>query len=186
MESIDLDRKSANEPPWVGLIDKITRVGAVIVGLVTLMLLLTIVVDVVMRNVFAAPLPGALSTTIYWWMPIIGVFGLGYVHLRNEQIVMTLLAENASARALKPLGVSVEIVVAALIILLLVLSWESAMQHFGYQTAAPDQKWLPIWPGRFALVAGLAIVLLAVPARIYRILAGTTTLVPDEISEAVE
>lgn len=186
MKSLGLNRREAREPRWVGVIDAITRAGAVIVGLALLILLLTTVVDVAMRNAIGTPLPGSLAMVTYWWMPTIGIIGLGYIHLRNEQIVMTLLAENASERALRRLEIVVDVLVFGLVVLLLVVSWESAMEHFGYLSADSTHKWLPIWPGRFVLVAGLVIVLLAIPARIYRILKGTINPVPDEINEATE
>lgn len=174
------------EPAWVRAIDAITRVGAIIVGIATLALLVLIALNVVLRNTISSPVPGAMSLIIYWCMPMIGIMGLGYVHLQNEQIVMTLLAENASERALKRLSVIVEIVVAALLVVLVLFTWSAAMQDFSLRLVDNTEPWLPIWPGRFVLLLGLVISLLAVLARIYRIIAGTTDLVPDEMKEALE
>lgn len=186
MNSHALDHREKHEPRWVSAIDGITRVGAAIVGLATLILLLVIVSNVVMRNALSIPLPGSLSLIAYWCMPAIGIMGLGFVHLRNEQIVMTLLAENASERVIKRLSIAVEVVIAGLLVVLIVSTWAAAMEDFTLRRVDQTERWLPIWPGRFVLFTGLVIVLLAIPARIYRILTGAVDPVPDEINEAFE
>lgn len=173
------------EPRWVRAIETVTHVAAIAVGVLILTMLVLIVADVVMRNLLNQPIGGVLGVVTYLLMPSIGILGLGYVHLRNEEIVMTLIAEEAGARTRTIVGVGVEALVLGTAVYLLCLAVPTAAHHIEVGTADPIYAWIPYWPARIIVVVGLAVLVLAVPARLYRLTRGTEPAPNDVESEVL-
>jgi TRAP-type C4-dicarboxylate transport system permease small subunit len=154
--------------PWLKWVDRLSMGTAVAGGVATLGLMINIAIDVVGRFVFASPLPGTLDLTQFLWMPVLVSLGLGYALLHGEHIRVSLLTARTSPQAqrmIEIIGMGSTLAVTALLV------WfgaEKATEAMGFAEKAVGTPWLLIWPSRWVLVIGLAVLLLQTMASLLR------------------
>lgn len=166
------------DPLWVRSIDRVSMVTAAIGGLASVGLMLNIVLDVALRFLAGTPIEGTLDLTQYAWMPVLVSLGLGYALLRGEHIRVSLLTSSASLRAQRIVEVCGLIATFAAVIVLLWFSVGRAAESTHLSESAVGTAWLTIWPIRWVLVVGLAVLLLQVAAETWR--GWTMTTAPPE------
>lgn len=156
----------SREPAWVSAIDKLTRVGVGIGGVVVAIIALEIVVDVISRNFFNHPIPGTLEMVALWWMPVIAYMAIGYAQFHDEQIRVTLLLEKARPSHVRILDLVQEFVSGLMVIWMIYLATIQTIRSYQIQEAGIVNAWLLYWPGRAAVALGLVITLAAIVGRI--------------------
>lgn len=159
--------------PWqFRIVDRMCVAAAVIGGSAIVLMALTIVVDVISRFFWNAPMAGALDVSTYWWMPIVAAAPMAYTQLRGEHIEITMLVDRLGEQhrryaTMIALGVS-----AAVVSLAAYITLQAAIVAMGHAEAATIVRWIYIWPTRFALAAALALLAIALVADLFRVLLG--------------
>lgn len=185
MSSADGPRGAA---PWLKWIDRFSILLAIIGGVATVGLMVTVVIDVSGRNLFDQPLQGTLELTQFAWMPTLVSLGLGYALLRGEHVRVNLLTAPTGQlvqRIIEIVGMTFTLGVT---VLFLWFGIEKAMDAMGYGEKATLTPWLLIWPYRWVLVLGLIGLLLQAVAQLLRAITVSefTASDQDEIAAALE
>ncbi len=171
---------TTSEPRWLKLIDRLSlasaAVGATLLGL----MVLTVVVDVIRRNVFDRPVPGGLELIQFAYMPTLISLGLGYALLRNEHIRVTLLTAPTgprTQRVIEVLGMVLTIGVVG------ALAWLGARRAQAAQQVdehAIGIEWLAIWPYRWVAVVGMVVLGLQAIAQLVRAIVAPELIPTDD------
>lgn len=148
------------QPLWFRAVDACTVVAGVVGGIAAVLLMVTVVADVFGRWLLNTPLPGGLSVSQFVWMPVLASLGFPYALQRNEHIQVSILTGQSSAKVQR----AVELVSMASMSLvsmgLCYFTVVKAQQAMSINESGVDARWLPIWPSRWVVAAGLAILAL--------------------------
>jgi TRAP-type transport system small permease protein len=122
---------SGPQQPWKRRVEALLGVAASAI-LFAMMLLTT--VDVVARYFFKRPLRGAFEVTELMLMVLIFA-GLPLVSFTNEHAVMDFIDRLLGRRSMRALEAAVQVVSAALMLLLAWLMWSKADRIWAYRDA---------------------------------------------------
>jgi TRAP-type C4-dicarboxylate transport system permease small subunit len=173
---------TTSAPRWLKLIDRLSLASAAVGAILLGGMVCTVVADVIRRNAFNRPVPGALELTQFAYMPTLISLGLGYALLRNEHIRVTLLTA--------PTGPKVQRVIEVLG-MVLTIGAMGALAWFGAQRAQTAQlvdehavgvEWFAIWPYRWVAVVGMVVLGLQAIAQLVRAIVAPE-LIPTEDDE---
>jgi TRAP-type C4-dicarboxylate transport system permease small subunit len=125
----------------------------------TLLMMLHVVVDVTARVVFKSPVGGTLETVTYIYMVAVVFLPLAMVQRKRQQIIVELFSQMLPPRVLALLD---GVVAAVACVFMLALTWYSGHEAWAQtlirETAPSAQNPVPIWPARWMVVAGGALV----------------------------
>lgn len=174
--------------PWLKWIDRFNILLAIIGGVATVGLMVTVVIDVTGRSLFDRPLQGTLELTQFAWMPTLVSLGLGYALLRGEHIRVNLLTAPTGQRVQRIIEIVGMTFTLGVTVLFLWFGFEKAMDAMGYGEKATLTPWLLIWPYRWVLAVGLVGLLLQAVAQLLRAITVSefTATDQDEIAAALE
>lgn len=166
----------------LGAIDAVLLTGVFIGAVGIVALVVNIGADVIMRNMFNAPVQGTLEMVTYFWMPLLSL-GFGYVQAHNEQIRVTMLVERNSAPVARWTALAGEVVVGLLSLMIAWIALGAAQEMIGKGATVPGRDWILIWPSHYVVFASY--VLFALGA-VYRFIAVWTRRdVPFEDEAAI-
>ena len=136
--------------------------GTLVLGCVaTLLMMLHVVADVIARVVFKVALGGTLETVTYIYMVAVVFLPLAMVQRRRQQIIVELFSQVLPPRVLALLD---GIVGTLACLFMVALAWFSAHEAWAQtlirETAPSPTNPVPIWPARWMVVAGAALVAL--------------------------
>jgi TRAP-type C4-dicarboxylate transport system permease small subunit len=127
----------------------------------TLLMMLHVVADVVARVVFKIPLGGTLETVTYIYMVAVVFLPLAMVQRKRQQIIVELFSQVLPPRVLALLD---GVVGALACVFMVALAWYSAHEAWAQtlirETAPSPTNPVPIWPARWMVVVGAALVAL--------------------------
>lgn len=127
--------------------------------LATLLMMLHVVVDVTARVVFRQPIGGTLETVTYLYMVAVVFLPLAMVQRRRQQIIVELFTQVLPPRVLALLDSAVA---ALACLFMLALTWYSGHEAWAQtlirETAPSASNPVPIWPARWMVVVGAALV----------------------------
>lgn len=146
-------------------------------GIAVLLILVTVVVDVVVRQVAGSGILGADSMVSDWWMVAVAMLGIVAAERSGAQIVVDILGARVSPAAARRIAVFAGTVVAVFAATVAIVSFFEALNQMrlGEYAAVGD---LPIWPARFLIpvgFGGLAVVAARNVIRTARTAEGPTT-----------
>lgn len=127
-------------------------------GLFILLMMGHIVADVAGREFFSAPIEGTLETVSFYYMVAVTFFPLAYVSHHEGHISVELFTRGLRRRRLAGLEAAVGTLCLAFVVVLVYETWGAAMESF-----ETDEMWetaddlITIWPSRFALPIGVAL-----------------------------
>jgi TRAP-type C4-dicarboxylate transport system permease small subunit len=166
------------EPMWVRVIEWGSRIlgmiGAAAIGLMALHVFL----DVIARNLFGRGFPGTLDFVQYWWMPMAAVMPMALAELKNEHITVTIMTEKLQGFAKRFFDTLTGVLSLVIVAAITYYSSFSAVHAMERGEKALGAAWLPVWPIRIVLIAGLALFTLQLVVTVYRSVMGRAASVP--------
>lgn len=182
--------RGRREPLWIRVTDRSARVAAIASGLVLAVMALHVIVDVSMRNLSNQSPPGTLDSITYLWMPAVSTLGLGLAQLRDEQIRVTLLVDQATESTRRWVIAAGDALTGLLVLWMTYLAYE-AMVH-ALTIDETTILGIPIWPARIIVFLAYVVFAASIAARIVRevignepVLSEIDSLVKADINEQV-
>lgn len=153
------------------------RVGkAALTGLGSVCLYVLILLtfaDVVSRNMFNTPIPGALEVTSYWLMVPMVFVGIWRAGVSHEHVRVSMLTEVLGRNALK---LADGIVAVLSILILLKMAWLGF--HVAFESMTDGEYAgaykIAIWPVRFVTAVGFLSFALVIAQHLYVVLSGAS------------
>ncbi len=139
----------------------IGRLNNAVMSLVAIAILLSMLAgafDVIGGQFFNRPLPGAVEGATNL-LPVIIFGSLAYVQQRREHIRVELLYARLGARGRAALDVLNVVLLVSFLVLLLRGAWREALRSFLLQESAPGIIDFPMWPAKFVIVLGAALMI---------------------------
>jgi len=133
----------------------------IIAGVALLLMMVQTVVDVLMKNIFGAPIEGNLEIVSVYHMVAIVFLPLAIVELKHEHINVDLLVRlfpTGVRRLIDTLGYLVSAVFFGI---LTYQTWIDAVKAFRIDEILMTSILITIWPAKFSLPIGFAAVMLA-------------------------
>lgn len=139
----------------------------VVAGIATILMVLHILLDVVMRTFMHRPLPGTLEIATHYYLVPITFLCLAYVELRGEHIVVEAFTHFLPTRTQRLLDSVVRVVCLATLGLFI---WRTTLSAIARTRTGEYVEAvyfnLPIWPIRWVLPLSLAAFALAMFVRL--------------------
>ncbi|MFB9859482.1 TRAP transporter small permease subunit [Paenarthrobacter aurescens] len=171
--------------PWLKWVDRFSLLLAVLGGVATVLLVLTVVFDVIGRFFFNRPLPGTLDLTTFAFMPTLVSLGLGYALLRGEHIRVNLLTAPTGSRVQRIIEIVGMLFTLGTTALFILFGAEKAVAAMNGKEKAVGTPWLEIWPFRWIIVVGLIGLILQALAQLLRAITVKEFRAADEDEVAV-
>lgn len=135
-----------------------TNILAYLGGVFILLMMLQIVADVAGREFLGFAIDGTLEIVSFYYMVAVTFFPLAYVSHHEGHITVELFTRGLRRRRMAGLEAIVGIVCLAFVLLLVRESWVAAIESFesGEMWETSDDL-ITIWPSRFALPIGVAL-----------------------------
>jgi len=153
------------------------KIGVFVSGLAILGMMLIIVVDVTMRNVFSSPVSGTYEIVQFFLMPLAIFPALAYTYQSGVLPRLIEMVEKLPAGFQKFNRVFITIIEIIIFTLLMVYGFKFAMSGLADQMAIPvSGSLIPVYPVYFLVPLSFASVLLEV-------LLSTFTRVPEKETE---
>ena len=143
------------------LLRRFAMVLTVIAGIALLLMMTQTVFDILMKNVFGAPIEGNLEIMSVYHMVAIVFLPLAIVELKHEHINVDLLVRlfpRGLRRVTDTLGY---LVTAVFFGMLTYQTWLDAVKSFQINEIMMTSILITIWPAKFSLPIGFAAVMLA-------------------------
>lgn len=142
---------------WLGALATLL---ALVAGAALVLMMLQTVVDVVMKNVFGAPIEGNLEIVSVYHMVALVFLPLALVELRHEHIAVDLVVRlfpSGLRRVTNTLGYLVS---ALFFAILAWQTWVDAVEAWQIGEILMTSILITIWPAKFSLPLGFAAVML--------------------------
>jgi TRAP-type C4-dicarboxylate transport system permease small subunit len=133
----------------------------ILAGVALLLMMVQTVVDILMKNIFGAPIEGNLEIVSVYHMVAIVFLPLAIVELRHEHINVDLVVRlfpTGVRRLTDTLGYLVSAVFFGI---LTYQTWLDAVKAFRIDEILMTSILITIWPAKFSLPIGFAAVMLA-------------------------
>lgn len=145
----------------------------------TVLLLVTILADAILRFTVNKPIAGTLEYVSYWYMVPIAFCGMALAERRGEHVDAPLIFDRLPVNIRREFTVVGKLLFLAVLIAVSLWGWEEAVRQyeFGERGAAAG---VPIWPTRFLVPIGAAACAIEVLVNIFANLAGRTTTGPEQ------
>jgi TRAP-type C4-dicarboxylate transport system permease small subunit len=178
-------------PGWLKVlkvIDGLSVAFAAVGGVVLVAMMCTVIADVTRRTLWNDPVDGTLDLTQFAFMPTAIALGMGYALLRNEHIRVNLLTGPAGPRTQRILEVLGMAFTLGTVAVLMQFSAQKAQMARQFDEGSVSVDWLAIWPYRWAVVVGLAVLGLQAIAQLMRAVADPDFTPSDEgdVAAAIE
>lgn len=133
----------------------ITALNAVS-GYILFFMMIMITVDVTGRYLFNSPIPGTLEFTEFL-MVFVVFFSMAFVQLEKRHIRVELVTQRLPKKLDDGMSIATLLIGAVFFGLLAWQSWFSAWSAFEYREASEGLIQIPIYPPKFAIPFGSAI-----------------------------
>ncbi|WP_150462772.1 TRAP transporter small permease subunit [Nesterenkonia ebinurensis] len=115
--------------------------------------------DAISGRLLSQPITGALEMRANL-LPVIGFGGLAYVQHRKEHIKVELLTFFLGARLRTYASVLALLIMATFAVLLMLATWEAAVQSWQIGQTTPGAVQFPVYPTKFAISFSLGVLAL--------------------------
>lgn len=143
----------------IRLLDRLSAAALFVGCLCTLLMMVHVTVDVVGRLVFKQVIGGTLEMVTYIYMVAIVFLPLAMVQRRRQQIIVEIFSQFLPPRTLALLDGSVGFVAC---IFMAFMAWCSGVEAWSqtliHETAPSTANPVPIWPARWMVALGAALV----------------------------
>ncbi|MFV8828091.1 TRAP transporter small permease [Alkalihalobacterium sp. APHAB7] len=143
--------------------EKLKLIGVFIGGLAAVFMMLIIVADVFMRNIFTSPISGTYEIVQYFLMPLAIFPALAYTYSSGVLPRLGELVEKAPNGFKKVSTWIIIIIEITIFTLLTIYGWKFAMAGVGDQMAiAVGGKLTPVYPVYFLIPIGFGLIVIEV------------------------
>lgn len=150
----------------VRIAEALTRLLAWIAGLAVLLMMFHVMIDVLGKYLFNAPLPGTAEIVAAYYMIGAVFLPLAWVEVSGGSIVVEVIYEKVPERAQRIMLVLADIVSAVYYSVLAWFSWGVAV-HAKNINETVDGIWrITTWPAKFLLPFGFCLVVVVLLMRI--------------------
>jgi len=144
----------------------LSKILGTIAALIIIFMMISTSADVFRRFIMGAPIPGV--TEVGEVLMVGCVFpGLAYAESQRAHVNVSLLIEKLSPRAAAVLNSVGLLIVLIVLIWMVIATGERALSSIATQEYRFGLVQIPVWPGRLAIVIGLAGYLLETLPRFY-------------------
>jgi len=133
----------------------------IIAGAALLLMMAQTVTDIVMKNIFGAPIEGNLEIMSVYHMVAIVFLPLAMVELKHEHINVDLLVRLFPTRLRRITDTLGYLVSSVFFGMLTYQTWLDALKAFRIDEILMTSILITIWPAKFSLPIGFAAVMLA-------------------------
>ena len=151
----------------IWLIDMLARAGAVLGAAAILLMMVHVTLDVVMRKLLGAPLPGTLSAVTNYYMVIAVFMPLALVERHRAHISVDVMMPLLPARLSRYVGAMSGLAAALIMALVAWRGWTDAVRD--WQASASQVQGsavMPVWPVHFAVPFGAGLLAIALLLRL--------------------
>ncbi|WP_118138336.1 TRAP transporter small permease [Oceanicella sp. SM1341] len=157
----------------------LTKVNMFISGVAILAMLLHVVADIVMREVFHAPFSGTLEIVSYWYMVAAVFLAIPVAQAHGGHIQVELFTAGLSPRRRRILDTGVLLFSIALLVVFTWVSVEEALrQTRNMAMVEAGTGMIPVWPTRWLVPFSMGTMTLICSVQAFvtlrRVLAGDT------------
>ncbi len=139
----------------------IKKIGVVISGLSIIAMVLIIVYDVVMRNLFSSSIRGGFEIVQNYLMPLVVFPGLAYMYSSGVLPKMDMILEKFKSSMQRIVIIAMIAIELFILVLIVQFSWEYAMSGFERKTAFPAAGTLyPLYPLFFLIPIAFVLVII--------------------------
>lgn len=150
----------------VKIVETLTRLLAWVAGLAVLLMMFHVMVDVLGKYLFNAPLPGTAEVVAAYYMIGAVFLPLAWVEVSGGSIVVEVIYEKVPERAQKVMLILADVVSAIYYSVLAWFSWGVAV-HAWRINETVDGIWrVTTWPAKFLLPFGFGLVVVVLLMRI--------------------
>jgi TRAP-type C4-dicarboxylate transport system permease small subunit len=140
---------------WIGL------ALAVVAGVALLLMMVQTVIDILMKNFLGRPIEGNLEIMSVYHMVAIVFLPLAIVELKHEHITVDLLVRLFPRRLRRITDTFGYLISGVFFAMLTYQTWLDAVKAFRIDEILMTSILITIWPAKFSLPFGFAVVMLA-------------------------
>lgn len=151
----------------IWLIDMVARAGAVLGAAAILLMMVHVALDVVMRKLLGAPLPGTLAMVTNYYMVIAVFMPLALVERHRAHISVDVMMPILPARLGRCMRALSGLAAALFMALVAWRGWTDAVRD--WQVSASQVQGsavMPVWPAHFAVPFGAGLLAIALLLRL--------------------
>lgn len=145
-------------------------------GAALILMMLHISADVVARYIFNSPLHGTVEIVSAYYMVAVVFLPLAMIERANGHIVVELVTQHLPRRGQDVLIAIVALVSALYFGTFAWRTWGDALNKYAVGESALGMVQVTIWPTRFYLPVGCALIALVLLHKAFRLFAGDTSV----------
>jgi TRAP-type C4-dicarboxylate transport system permease small subunit len=150
--------------------ERLARWLALLAAISLVLMMVQTVIDVVMSRVFNSPIEGNIEVISVYHMVLVVFLPLAMVELRHEHINADLFVQMLSEPLQRAVYVFGCLISLGFFGLLCYQTWIDAIESLKINEVLMGSIYVPVWPAKFALPIGFAVMLLVVVLHIVRTL----------------
>ncbi|WP_052341553.1 TRAP transporter small permease subunit [Salinarimonas rosea] len=151
-----------------GLLRALTFVG----GAALVLMMLHVTLDVVLKNLFRAPIQGTIEISSYYYMVAIVMLPLAFVERTDEQISVDLLFRRLPAPARRAVLAFACLVTAGVLAIMTYRTGLDAVRAWRVGEVVMGAREVVVWPARLMLPVGFGLATAAALLRIVLVARG--------------
>lgn len=165
------------------LLGRASNALGVCAGIALVLMMLHITAEVVARYIFSAPLHGTVEIVSTWYMVAVVFLPLALIERLNGHIVVELLSRHFSRRAQQILIAVVAVVSALFFAAFAWQTWGDALSKYEIGEQALGTVAVTVWPTRFFVPIGCALIALVLVHKAFRLLRGDSSVLEAQLSD---
>lgn len=161
------------------VLDRISEASSFVSGLVIVVMMAMITIDAIGRK-FGLPVPGGLEFSEAMMVAIV-YLSLMAVQRHRENVFVSIATHRLSPRAIALLDTVTAVLILVLLLIFTWIAYERALDAFSIREYRVAAITVPIWPFRFVIPLGLALMCIEMVATVvqnWRVFRGEL-VVPD-------
>lgn len=165
----------------LGRTSELLGVGA---GIALVMMMLHITAEVIARYVFGSPLHGTVEIVSTYYMVAVVFLPLALIERVNSHIIVELLSKHFPQRSQEILIAVVALVSALFFAAFAWQTWGDALQKYEIGEEALGTVSVTVWPTRFYVPIGCALLTLVLIHKAVRLFRGDNSVLRSPLAEA--
>ncbi|MBA1154586.1 TRAP transporter small permease [Microvirga sp. Marseille-Q2068] len=152
----------------VRLAERLPQMLAWVAGLVILLMMIHVMIDVLGKYLFNAPLPGTAEVVAAYYMIGAVFLPIAYVEAAGGSIVVEVIYEKVPERAQKLMLVTADLISAIYYSVLAWFSWDLAVRAWRVNETVDGIWRITTWPAKFLLPFGFCLAVVVLLMRVVR------------------
>lgn len=149
-------------------------------GVALVLMMLHIAADVTLRYLFSSPIHGTVEIVSTYYMVAVVFLPLALIETKNGHIVVELVSQHLPARVQEWQIALVALVSAAYFGAFAWRTWDDALQKMAVGEVSLGNVPVTVWPTRFYLPIGCALITLVLIHKAIRLFVGDNSVIARE------